>query len=76
MLKVLTYKEAVIISLKLGMVSGKYFSTEEISKFLGIEPSEVLEITSKILLLHKNLINNAIEHAIETVSIQSNKEKK
>ena len=43
MLKSLTSKEAVIICLKLGYVDDKYFTTESIAVFLGIETSEVIE---------------------------------
>lgn len=44
MLKSLTSKEAVIICLKLGgYIDDKYFTTESIAGFLGIETSEVIE---------------------------------
>ena len=65
MMNVLTVKEAIIISLKLGYVDGKYFSTSSIAKFLGIEETEVIEITKKVLLLYKENINSFLESAIE-----------
>ena len=60
----LSVKETVIISLKLGYIDGKYFSTESISEFLGIEPSEVIETTKKVLLVYKDKINSFIDNAI------------
>ena len=53
MLKSLTPKEAIIICLKLGYVDEKYFTTESIAGFLGIETSEVIETTKKVLLVYK-----------------------
>lgn len=65
MLNVLTPKEAIIICLKLGYVDGKYFNTESISEFLGIEPDEVRESTKKVLLLYRESINDFIDKAVE-----------
>ncbi len=67
MIAVLTVKEAVIISLKLGYVNGEYFSTEAIAQFLGIEKAEVIETTKKVLLLYKENINQFIDHAVEVI---------
>lgn len=64
MMSVLSVKESVIISLKLGYIDGKYFSTESIARFLGIEEAEVIETTKKILLLYKETISNFIDQAI------------
>lgn len=61
----LSIKEAVIISLKLGYVDGKYFSTEAISEFLGIEPEAIIAITKKALLLYKENVNNLLDKSIE-----------
>ena len=47
MLKTLSIKETIIISLKLGYVDDKYFSTESIAQFLGIDNQEVIETTKK-----------------------------
>ena len=55
MMSILTAKESIIISLKLGYVDGKYFSTESIAQFLGIEETEVIEATKKVLLLYKEV---------------------
>jgi len=65
MMSVLSVKESVIISLKLGYVDGKYFSTESIAEFLGVEPQEVIETTRKVLLLYKENINQFIDNAIQ-----------
>ena len=64
MMSNLTVKEAVIISLRLGYIDGKYFSVESISQFLGIEPEEVNEITQKVLVLYRDTINEFIDQAI------------
>lgn len=61
MMSGLTVKESVIISLKLGYVDGKYFSTEAIAQFLGIEEIEVIETTKKVLSLCIDNINSFIE---------------
>ena len=68
----LTVKESVIISLRLGYIDGKYFSTESIAEFLGIEIQEVIEATKKVLLLYKENINQYIDMAIKTVSNEPN----
>ena len=68
MLKALTPKEAVIICLKLGYVDGKYFTTESIAGFLGIEKEEVIETTKKVLLLYKENINQFIDKAVEVTT--------
>ena len=65
MLKSLTPKEAVIICLKLGYVDEKYFTTESIAGFLGIETSEVIETTKKVLLVYKENINQFIDKAVD-----------
>ena len=65
MMSVLSVKESVIISLKLGYVDGKYFSTDSIAQFLGIEPQEVIDTTRKVLLLYKENINQFIDNAIQ-----------
>lgn len=65
MLNLLTFKEVTIISLKLGYIDGKYFSTEEIAQFLGLEQSEVRETIKKILLVYKENIEDFLDHVIE-----------
>lgn len=68
MLKTLSIKEAIIISLKLGYVDDKYFSTESIAQFLGIDNQEVIETTKKVLMLYRDNIYNFIDTAINAVS--------
>lgn len=68
MMGVLTVKESIIISLKLGYVDGKYFSTESIAQFLGIEEIEVIETTKKVLLLYKENINNFLDSLIKVAT--------
>ena len=65
MLKTLTTKEAVIICLRLGYVDEKYFTTESIAGFLGIETSEVIEATRKVLSVYKENINQFIDKAVD-----------
>ena len=65
MLKTLTPKEAVIICLRLGYVDEKYFTTESIAGFLGIETSEVIEATRKVLSVYKENINQFIDKAVD-----------
>ncbi len=65
MLKSLTPKEAVIICLKLGYVDEKYFTTESIAGFLGIETSEVIETIKKVLLVYKENINQFIDKTVD-----------
>lgn len=64
-LKLFTPKEAIIVCLKLGYVDEKYFTTEAIANFLGIELDEVREITKKALLIYKENINQMLDEAIE-----------
>ena len=73
MLNVLSVKEAIIISLKLGYVDEKYFSTEAIAQFLGIEEEEVIDVTKKVLVLYKEKINDFLNNVIE---IATDKDKK
>ncbi len=68
MLEVLSPKESVIISLKLGYVDGKYFTNKSIANFLGIEEEEVRETIKKVLLLYKDNINEIIDHLISLIT--------
>ena len=72
MLTILTPKEAIIICLRLGYVDDKYFPSESIAEFLGIDLNEVIESTKKVLLLYKNHINELIDHAIKYTSDNQN----
>lgn len=75
MMSVLTAKESIIISLKLGYVDGNYFSTESIAQFLGIEETEVIETTKKVLLLYKENINSFLDNIIKVVTDPTEHEK-
>lgn len=68
MMSALTVKESVIISLRLGYVDGKYFSTESIANFLGIEEEEVKDAVKRVLLIYKENINSFLDSLIQTVS--------
>ncbi len=70
LLKILSLKEAVIICLKLGYIDGKYFSTDSVASFLGIEEDEVRETTKKVLLIYKEKQNNFIDQAISFATEQ------
>lgn len=70
MMGVLSVKESVIISLKLGYIDGKYFSTESIAQFLGIEEAEVIETTKKVLLVYKDNMNKFLDNAIAVATDQ------
>ncbi len=75
MMSILTAKESIIISLKLGYVDGKYFSTESIAQFWGIEEKEVIEATKKVLLLYKENINSFLDNIIKVVTDPTEHEK-
>ena len=68
MMSVLTAKDSIIISLKLRYVDGKYFSTESIAQFLGIEEKEVIETAKKVLLLYKENIKKFLDSIIEVAT--------
>lgn len=51
--------------LKLGYIDGKYFSTDKIAEFLGIDTQEVIDTTKKALLLYKENINQFIDNTIQ-----------
>lgn len=68
-------KAAVIISLRLGYIDNKYFSSESIANFLGIEESEVIETTKEILNLYKNQVNSFLDKAISYTENTSNVKK-
>ena len=72
MLNILTPKEAIIVCLRLGYVDDKYFSSNSIAEFLGIESSEVIETTKKVLLLYKDSINEFIDKAVDYTSDNQN----
>lgn len=69
MMGTLSAKEAVIISLKLGYVDGKYFSTNAIANFLGIDEIEVIETTRRVLLLYKDSFDKFLDEAIKCATL-------
>ena len=60
-------KAAVIVSLKLGFVDGKCFSTEAIHNFLGIDKEEITSITKNVLLQYREETIKQIDNTIDTV---------
>jgi DNA-directed RNA polymerase sigma subunit (sigma70/sigma32) len=70
-LKLLNLKEAIIISLTLGYIDGKCFTTNSIAKFLKIPKDEVREITKKILMTYQEKLNNIINKNIPVTSNKS-----
>jgi RNA polymerase primary sigma factor len=48
-----TYKEAIIISLNLGLVDNEKYPIEKISSFFGVSEQYIIDITRKALLLYK-----------------------
>ena len=61
-------KEKMIISLKLGYIDGKCFSTKTISEFLTIPEQEIIDITRKVLLEYQTMINTIFEGTIKMVA--------
>ena len=61
-------KDAMIISLKLGLIDGKCFSNSAISEFLGIEKEEIIDITKNVLLVYKERINQIMDSAIKIIA--------
>lgn len=75
MLTILSPKEAVIITLRLGYIDGKCFSTEAIANFLDIEQDEVRDTTKKVLMLYKDNINTFLDNIIDVVTDKSSRKK-
>ena len=65
MIKVLSPKEAMIVSFKLVYADNPNLSTENIAKFVGVEPQQVVEITKKALQIYRDLFNEHIDKVIE-----------
>ena len=68
MLNKYSAKERMIISLKLGYIDGKCFSTEAISKFLEIPEKEIISLTHKVLLEYQEMINSIFQGTIKMVT--------
>lgn len=63
----LSPKDLTITYLKLGYVDGKYFSNEEISKFLGVEQDEIIATTKMVLVEYKKSMNSLLDNVISSV---------
>lgn len=68
MLNKYSAKEKMIISLKLGYIDGKCFSTDAISEFLDIPEQEIITLTHKVLLEYQEMINSIFEGTIKMVT--------
>lgn len=68
MLNKYSAKEKMIISLKLGYIDGKCFSTNAISEFLDIPEQEIITLTHKVLLEYQEMINSIFEGTIKMVT--------
>lgn len=68
MLNKYSAKERMVISLKLGYIDGKCFSTEAISKFLEIPEKEIISLTHKVLLEYQEMINSIFQGTIKMVT--------
>lgn len=68
MLNKYSAKEKMIISLKLGYIDGKCFSTNAISEFLDIPEQEIISLTHKVLLEYQEMINSIFEGTIKMVT--------
>lgn len=67
-MKVLPPKQAMIVSLKLGYIDGKYFSVDSIAKFLEMDKQEVIDSVKQALLAYKQRINLMLDRCIEVAS--------
>lgn len=68
--KMLSSKDAVIVSLRLGMCDGKYFSDNEIASILDISQEEVIETTKKVLLLYRDNFSNYLKQLNKNKNIK------
>ena len=75
--KELPMKDSIIISLKLGYVDGKQFTTSAISSFFNITEQEVIDATRSGLELFKSKFNEIVDQSIVTKStnVENNKQK-
>lgn len=73
MAKSKSLEECFIISLKLGYIDGKYFSSSAIANFLGIDVERVNSITKQGLIDCKDRLNQMIDEAIEKVDFDNDK---
>ena len=75
--KELPMKDSIIMSLKLGYVDGKQFTTSAISSFFNITEQEVIDATRSGLELFKSKFNEIVDQSIVTKStnVENNKQK-
>lgn len=64
LIKEKSLKENMILSLKLGYIDGKYFSTEAIASFLDMEKQDVVDICKNSLIEFKDRLNEMIDSEI------------
>ena len=67
MLETLPEDRAIITMLRLGYFNGKYFSTEAISNFLGVDEDYVREAVKDSLVLYREKVNSFIDTAVSFV---------
>ncbi len=67
LLKVLSVKEAIIVSLKLGFVDNHFYETSDITNFLGVTKEEVIEATLKYLTTYKETLMTYVDEAISNI---------
>ena len=65
LMSTLGVKEAVIISLRLGYIDDKYFTTQAIANFLQIEEKEVIDIIERVPNMYKIKTNKFLDKAIQ-----------
>ena len=67
MLETLPEDKAIITMLRLGYFNGKYFTTEAIANFLGVDEEYVREAVKDSLVLYREKVNSVIDTAVSFV---------
>ena len=70
LLKTMSVKEAVIVSLKFGFVNDQYYSNESIKSFLNVEDKDIREATMKMLIAYKEKVLSLVDTAIDKVVVK------
>lgn len=70
-LKDLPAKEMIVVSLRLGFIEDKSFSTESISSFLEISEEDVRDITVNVLTKYKEKMCSEIDNVINDVKVKT-----
>jgi RNA polymerase primary sigma factor len=70
LLKTMSVKEAVIVSLKFGFINDNYYTNESIRNYLNVEENEIREATIKMLLSYKKKVLSLVDDAILEVSVK------